>query len=151
MNSTETAFLFFYGLFWACALSAISIFRPFDTTILFDKDRFLPGIIKILLSLFIANVLPILGLYFFYKSSLSDLNQPKGVFLSAILSMTVFSIPRLIHAVLLNVKTHKFFYSSEELALLHNDLRKPDPCYQHLIPGILYILIPVLITLIIVN
>ena len=147
MNVTQTSLLFFYGIFWAACLGAISDFIPFDTTGWFMKDKWRTSIRRFIACFIIASFLPIIGLFLLYNSRLMCIQTSAGIFVSAIASWSVFSIPRVIHAVILNKCSGKWFYVDSEIKKIGNKKRlhprKPDPFHWHLIPGLIYVVVPV--------
>lgn len=144
MEMTETSLLFFYGIFWASSLNALAVFRPFNTAGLFDPKTWRTGFKRLIAGLFIANLLPIFGLFFLYNSPLMEIESSAGIMISAFASLSVFSIPRLFHGIVLNKTTSKWFYTEEEVERLRvKHEKKSDPWIWHLLPGLIYIVFTV--------
>lgn len=139
----EQVLIFFFGLFWAQALRASSKFRPFHTA---SNDR--EAWLRFGLSIVILNLLPVLllsGLFFLARSVFGERHPADfcALIFGAFSSMSVFALPRLMHACVASSPVRKTFYSDREWAEdvspeLHRywelDDRKLSKCRNRLNP-----------------
>ena len=140
MDDGKTALLFFYGLFWASALAAITEFRAFDTAAFWRPDTSHRAVWRLVVGVLIANVLPLGGLWFLYSGN-SVIPKGSGagpVLGAAVASLSVFCVPRLMHA-FLATSFHSFFYSADDWEAVVEEAKaqKSDSFWAHFVPGML--------------
>jgi hypothetical protein len=144
MDDGKTALLFFYGLFWASALAAITEFRAFDTAAFWRSDTSHRALWRFLVGLLIANVLPLGGLWLLYSdNSVIPKGSGAGPVLGAALaSLSVFCVPRFMHA-FLATSLHSLFYSNNDWkeVVAEAKAKESDSFWAHFVPGVAYILV----------
>ncbi len=145
MVSGSVALVFFYGIFWAGALSAIGRYHAFDTHMFFSpspksrshaRRRFVAGVV-------IMNIFP--ALWFWFLSARIVPNKP-GVFpiMTAMLaSLSVFGFGRILHAIIAAESSHSKFYSQEEWDAVIERWERggPNTFWAHFVPGIGFLII----------
>ena len=144
LGITETALFYFYGIFWATTLGSISAFKPFDTASIFRGRTGYPAVRRAFVCLVVANALPVFGIWYLYQLLHNSVPSEWGVPIAALASLSVFSLPRLIHGIVLNNTTATWFYLPNDLERVQKDNNKmAEPFYYHLVPGVVYIGIPI--------
>ena len=147
MNATQTSLLFFYGIFWAASLNAINVLKPFPTDMLFKKETTGIALKRIAVSVLFANILPIIWLWFLYSFPPVTItaNTSRGILFSALVSLSLFSIIRILQGIMLNRCSAHWFYTPKEITDIEGktDKKHNDPWYYHVLPGVVYIVLSV--------
>jgi positive regulator of sigma E activity len=112
MESTGTVVIFFYGLFWAAALGSAARYRPFDTSGFWTADRNYVAP-RLILSFLIVNILPLVGLWVTYGlfTALFRAVTLPVLLGAALASLSVFGMPRVLHAFIFADRYRSGFYS----------------------------------------
>ena len=144
MDTGKAALIFFFGLFWASALSGIAEFRPFDTAAWFRPNGLWRGVRRFVAGVFIADVLPLIGLWCLYTTDAivpSDVTGPTTIFAAAVASLGVFAVPRLMHAVLATAPLYKhfYFYADWQRVVDEAGASQRDSFWAHFLPGLGYL------------
>jgi len=147
MDSGQAALVFFFGLFWASALSAITEFRAFDTAGWWrrresSRSR---GLSRFLTGIAIADAVPLALLWILYNSPLVDqaAQRPfRPVVVAAVASLSVFFVPRFMHAILATT-WHSCFYDDAEWRQVVVDAKaqESDTFAAHFVPGVGYVIV----------
>ena len=145
MVNGSVALVFFYGIFWAGALSAIGRYHAFDTHMFFSpspesrshaRRRFVAGVV-------IMNIFPALWFWFLSARIVPDELGVFPIMTAALASLSVFGFHRILHAIIAT-DCHSKFYSQKEWIAVINQWRKDDPpntVWAHLVPGIGFLII----------
>ncbi len=145
MNVTQTSLLFFYGIFWAASLNAINVLKPFPTHQLFKKETKHTARKRIAVSVVVANVLPITGVWLLYGSHPMTITTSTGILFSACVSLSLFSIIRILQGIMLNKCSRNYFYTPKEIQEFKDEKdesKNPDdPWHHHIVPGLAYIVL----------
>ena len=141
MDTGRQALVLFYAFFWAAALSATSRYQPFDTPSAWSRDS--RAVKRLLVSLLILNVLPILWFLLLYNI-IPNYDRVTSIMAAAVASLSVFAFHRILHAFIASEKMYQHFYTLEQV----NEVRdrgkftQPQTFSAHFIPGLLYVIIP---------
>lgn len=145
MDDRTTAIIFFYGLFWATALSSVDGFRAFDTYACFHGKERWKAVLRCLASFIIVDILPAFGLWVTYRSPWIVPKDSVGgiaVVCAGIASLSVFATPRLLHAVIATRHTRDLFYNPVDWAEVVKSRRSQDNLLGHLLPAAAYVVVP---------
>jgi len=107
----EHFLVFFFGIFWGRVLAVAAKFRPFHTASGEEEARN-----RFWVSLIVLNVAPLLllwGLFFVATNCIPDGWSYWAILFAATSALSLFSIPRFLHA-LVATRWRKCFYSDRE-------------------------------------
>lgn len=135
------ALVFFFALFWASALSAIAPFHAFDTRDLIKAGFRCKTLRRFLIAVVIADIFPALMLLFFLHRSWLKGSTPASIMAGAVASLSVFFIPRLMHAALLSDRWWYRYYDAEQKAEMAKQGKNAESLWSHLIPALCYIVL----------
>ena len=101
---------------------------------------------RLAVGVLIANILPAVGLWWLFASdSVLPLGASGGgaVLAAALASLSVFAIPRLLHAFIATGKVYAIFYTEAEWRQVVKaaGAETSDSFWAHFIPGIAYIVV----------
>ena len=141
METGRQALVLFYAFFWAAALSVTSRYQPFDTPSVWARER--RAFLRLLMSLIILNILPIIWFIILYRL-IPDDNNLSSVAAAAVASLSVFAFHRILHAFIASERMYHPFYTLEQVQEVRDrgKFKQPQTFLAHFIPGVLYIFIP---------
>ncbi len=141
MDTGRQALVLFYAFFWAAALSVTGRYQPFDTPSAWSGDS--RAIKRLIVSLVILNLLPILWFLFLYKIIPND-DSLSSIMASAVASLSVFAFHRILHAFIASENLYRHFYTPEQVDEVREKgkFTQPQTFNAHFIPGLLYIVVP---------
>lgn len=142
MDSTQAALVFFFGMFWASALSAVAPLQVFDTRLLFRRGQMKRGWCRLVVGLVIVDILPVVGLCLLLNSPLMEAKKIAGVATAAIASLSVFSVQRFLHASVATDRFASFYYSADDLTMLESRGKTVDGFWEHFVPALFYLIVP---------
>lgn len=148
MDSAREALVLFFAVFWSGALASISEYNAFDTADFFRSTERLRGIRRFAVAVTIANFVPVAVLYVLYKWVFADKpSSALGVVAAASASMSVFSIPRILHSIIVSPRWYDCFYTKEgrDEVVCRSGAKPEDSFGSHFWPGLAYLLIGPLI------
>jgi hypothetical protein len=138
--SAGDALLLFYGVFWASALAATSKFQAFDTRWIGENCKSRAK--RFIASVLVCNALPVLWLLLLHGRFTVNLSG-WAISAAAVASLSVFSIPRLLHGVV-GTGWRRTFYSDLDwasvLKKLPPDTDERESFWVHFGPGLGYLL-----------
>jgi len=114
---SKDALIFFYGIFWATTLPAMSRFGPFEVTWVFRKGNARKrGLYRCVISALVLNVGPVLWFWILYGNDLiipisTDANV---IMASAFASLSVFGFSNLTYALFAPDRPATIFYTQEK-------------------------------------
>jgi hypothetical protein len=141
MDTGHQALVLFYAFFWAAAISVTVRYQPFDTPSAWVRES--RAIKRLLVSLLILNILPILWFFFLYKI-IPDDNRLPSIIAAAVASLSVFGFHRILHAFIASESMYQCFYTLEQVKEVRDrgKFTQPQTFSAHFIPGLLYIIVP---------
>jgi len=112
-ETSETALIFFFGIFWATVLSTVPNYELFAISSLIRPETRSKAITRWLVGVLVLNVFPP-GLLFAITQTniLPDQAGPKAVCCSALASLSVVSLFFVLQGLLVSGRT--FFYENDE-------------------------------------
>jgi len=126
-------------------LRAVAPFEAFDTTTLF-RGKVRRGLFRVITAVVIVDVFPVFLLYKFSQLPLISVNGARGIAAAATLSMSLFSVHRLLHAFIFTRPFLRCFYSDDDAKKVEDKGGKSvDGIWEHLIPAIVYLVLPFLV------
>jgi len=170
METGRIALVFFYGIFWASVINAISRLRPFETAAIFSKKpkkaegkwpavRAQRAWWRCFAAFIFINLLPILWLLFLYNKVIPNTSDVSSVIAAAFASFSVFGFNRILYSIIAT-KWHSTFFSNEEWKEIKEEWpwkadEEGDLCVDrfaaHFIPGIIYLILFLDLALITIN
>jgi hypothetical protein len=141
MDTGRQALVLFYAFFWAAALSVTGRYQPFDTPSAWSGES--RAVKRLLVSLLILNVLPILWFLLLYNIIPND-DRLASIVAAAFASLSVFAFHRILHACIASENMYQSFYTLEQVEEVRDrgKFTQPQTFGAHFIPGLFYIIIP---------
>ncbi len=141
-----TILTFFYGIFWASALSTNAKYHPFDPLGFFSKK---PEAYKIRRRFYVSfltlDIIPVayFALIFYLFSRFSPINELgwHNIFLTGFASLSVFGFTRIFPGIIASNKTYRFFYPNKDCSKY--EITQDSHSFKaYLISGLIYLAIP---------
>lgn len=142
MNDAQSALNFFFALMWASAIAGSSEYRAFDTASCLNKTKWNKALPRFLVGNIVCNIIPLYILYHLNEEFKCLPVNSTNITAAAIASLSVFSAPRILHAVMAT-GLHEWFYTETEWEKVHPKSEQEDNVgfWAHLIPGLLYLFV----------
>jgi len=146
-TDSTTALLFFYGVFWATLLPAMSKFGPFETSSFFRKgERRVKGVPRFFLSLLCLNILPIAWLWFLLSSEfvIRHSSNPIDLVSAAIVSLSVFGFSSLVYALYGTKPSMNCFFTNDEIDKILSEpgMDSDNKFHFYFVSAVFYFVVP---------
>ena len=153
MDTPQAALILFFGLSWSHAVAAISEYRVFETAEIFRwRGKSWQAFSRFIFGNLICNLLPIAILWFLYTKTFDppQCNHTQSMTIrsliaTAIASISIFSLSRLLHGIIATEKTRRWFYDDTdwEKLIRESGQEENDNPLIHLSWGLAYLFVPI--------
>ena len=136
------ALIFFYGFFWALAMTGAARYEAFDTASLWLVDARGRVCRRLLWGFIVLVVLPIMWLAGLYCWVVPAAAGVCAIAIAAFASLSVFGFVRLLHALIASDSQYRNYYTECEICQVRNRgaFKQPQAFAAHFVPGIIYLL-----------
>ena len=143
MFTGKDAFILFYGIFWATALTTIGRYRLFDTHLFFSQNMRRYAFFRFIVGFIVMDVAPIFWFCILYNLIVPETSGVLPIMSAAFASLSVFAFHRILHAIIATERFHSKFYAKKEWEAVINQWGRsvPNTFAVHFYPGIGFLII----------
>ena len=146
METGRQAFVLFFAFFWAASINSTGRYQAFDTASIWGGNKL--ALNRFIAAILFLNILPILWFFIIYNYIIPNDNQLVSIIASSVASLSVFAYLRIFHSFVATETEYHNYYTLEQVEEVRErgEFIQPQNFLAHFIPGLLYLIIPILLS-----